>query len=64
MDNFNEKEKSKILFIYNALQDGWSIKKTDNFYIFKKKHENKKKYLSEDYLKNFILKYNNLENNN
>ena len=56
MDNINEKEKTKILFIYNALQDGWTIKKTDNFYIFKKKHENKKKYLSEDFFKKIYFK--------
>ena len=60
-DNTVSKENLKILFIYNAIQDGWCVKKEDNMYLFRKKHENKKKYFSEDYLKKFVLKYNNLD---
>jgi hypothetical protein len=59
MENLTEKEQLKIRFIYNAIQDGWSVQKKDKMYIFKKKHENKKKYVSEDFLKKFIIKYNN-----
>jgi hypothetical protein len=44
----------KITFISNALDDGWSIHKNNNKYIFTKKHEGKKEVLSDDYLKNFI----------
>ena len=58
MDNLNEKEKMKVMFIYNAIEDGWIVKKTEKLYIFKKKHNNNKKYLSDKYLKQFILKYN------
>ena len=58
MDEFSNKEIAKMKFIYNAIEDGWSIKKKDRVYIFKKNHENKKKYVSEDFLKKFILKYN------
>jgi|TARA_Y100000992_G_scaffold166828_1_gene112107 hypothetical protein len=58
MDEFSNKEIAKMKFIYNAIEDGWCIKKKDRIYIFKKNHENKKKYVSEDFLKKFILKYN------
>ena len=32
----------KMILLYNALEDGWSIKHKDNSYIFTKKHQNKK----------------------
>ena len=34
--NIKSKEFSKIMFIYNALEDGWTIKKINNKYIFSK----------------------------
>ena len=58
MDELNNKEISKIKLIYSDIEDEWYVNKKDKFYIFKKKHENKKKYISEDFLKKFILKYN------
>jgi len=45
----------KMLFIYNALDDGWSIKKLEDSYIFSKKHEGKKEIFLDDYLTKFIL---------
>jgi hypothetical protein len=44
----------KMNLIYNALDEGWSIKKKDNSYIFTKKHENKKEILEESYLLKFL----------
>jgi len=38
----------------NALDQGWSIKKKDESYIFTKKHENKKEIFQENYLDEFI----------
>ena len=32
----------KMAFIYNALEKGWTVKKNNNLYIFKKNHEGKK----------------------
>jgi hypothetical protein len=43
-------------FIYNALENGWNIEKKDNFYIFRKKHENKREYYLDSYLNKFIEK--------
>ena len=37
----------KMVFLYNALDNGWSIKKNQNSYIFKKNHEGKKEVLNE-----------------
>ena len=50
----------KMIFIYNALQNGWSVVKNENSYIFKKNHEGKKEILLDNYLKRFIV--SNLKN--
>jgi hypothetical protein len=44
----------KMIFIMNALEKGWSIKKAQESYIFTKKHENKKEIFQENYLEEFI----------
>jgi hypothetical protein len=44
----------KMLFLYNALQDGWCVKKSKESYIFTKKHENKQQVFEESYLLDFM----------
>ena len=44
----------KMVFIYNALEEGWNIGKKKDLYIFNKKHENKKEVYLDEYLKSFI----------
>ena len=39
--NVSNKYLQKMVFINNALEDGWSVKKKENSYIFTKKHENR-----------------------
>jgi hypothetical protein len=51
----NKKQYQKFVFINNALEDGWCIKKIDEKYIFTKKHENRREIFQEDYLENFIV---------
>lgn len=45
----------KMVFIMNALEKGWSIKKQQDKYIFTKKHENKREIFEENYLERFII---------
>ena len=50
-----ENEKfQKMLFLYNAINDGWSIKKRKESYIFTKNHEGKKQILEDSYLLTFV----------
>jgi hypothetical protein len=49
------KHLQKMMFISNALDKGWSIKKVNNVYVFTKKHENKKEVFEEKYLETFIV---------
>ena len=44
----------KMAFIYNALEDGWTIKKNNNNYTFTKNHKGKKEIYLDSYLKDFI----------
>jgi hypothetical protein len=44
----------KMMFIMNALDFGWTIKKSRDSYIFTKKHEGKKEVFHENYLESFI----------
>tara|TARA_Y100000389_G_scaffold179159_1_gene192932 strand:- start:45 stop:239 length:195 start_codon:yes stop_codon:yes gene_type:complete len=53
MDNLDIISK-KMIFIYNALENGWSIKKRENTFIFTKKHEGKKEVFSNEYLLTFM----------
>ena len=45
----------KMIFLTNALEEGWSIRKSNDSYIFTKKHENKREIFQEDYLEKFVL---------
>ena len=44
----------KMVFLFNAINDGWTIKKRNDSYIFNKKHEGKKEIFREDYLLSFM----------
>jgi len=44
----------KMVILYNSIEQGWSVKKNNNSYIFSKKHENKKEVLEESYLLKFM----------
>jgi hypothetical protein len=46
----------KMFFILNSLNDGWTIRKQNDNFIFTKKHEGRKEVLTEGYLKEFIVK--------
>jgi hypothetical protein len=44
----------KMLFLFNAINDGWSVKKRNDSYIFTKNHEGKKEIFLESYLLSFM----------
>jgi len=50
----SKKNFQKMLFLTNAIEKGWSVKKTESSYVFRKKTENKKEVLRTDYLEKFI----------
>jgi hypothetical protein len=44
----------KMLFIINALEQGWAVRKNNDTYIFTKKHENRQEIFQENYLETFV----------
>ena len=59
--NLSSKEIHKIIFLYNALQDGWTIKKRDEKYIFTKHNNKDKEVYMDNFLEKFIIKNFNLD---
>jgi hypothetical protein len=44
----------KMLLLYNSIEQGWSVKKQNETYVFAKKHEGKKEVLEDAYLLKFM----------
>ena len=51
----------KMILIYNALNDGWTIEKNNNKIIFTKNHQGENKYYLENYLSTFMKEYLNVK---
>jgi hypothetical protein len=66
MEYISSKEIQKMVFIYNAVNDGWSVKKIEKSkYEFTKElnnFKNKKEINFENYLKKFLLFNLSIEN--
>lgn len=52
--NINCITLQKMALIYNALEDGWTVKKKQNKYIFIKNHNGRKEVYLDDYLRRFM----------
>ena len=52
--HFSKPAFQKMLFIANALEQGWTVKKSQDSYIFTKRHENKEEIFQENYLETFV----------
>jgi len=51
-----------MAFVFNALENGWAIKKKEDLYIFSKNHEGKKEVYLDNYLKRFMKQNFNINN--
>lgn len=56
LENADPHKLYQMAFIFKALEDGWKIKKGKKCdqYVFYKKHDRKKYFLSKKYSQNFI----------
>jgi len=50
----DSKKLQKMVLIFNAIEDGWALKKKGDSYVFTKNHEGKKSVYQEDYLLDFL----------
>lgn len=44
----------KMVLLFNSIEQGWSIKKRGDSYVFTKNHEGKKEVLEDAYLMKFM----------
>lgn len=55
--DINSELKNKIYvmhFVMNTLENGWTIRKKNDNFVFRKKHKNRDEVYSDDYLINFL----------
>ena len=52
--NISREKLVKMMFLSYAIENGWEIRKKNNSYIFRKKHDNKKEIFDNEYLTTFI----------
>jgi hypothetical protein len=52
--NIDNIKFQKMVLLYNAIEEGWTIKKRNNKYYFIKKHEERKEFMNDNYLIKFI----------
>ena len=45
----------KIALLFNALENGWTIKKKESCYVFSKNHNGQKEVYLDSYLKRFMV---------
>lgn len=50
----SDKTMQKYIFIMNALENGWKVKKRKDSYIFTKRHNGCKKVFKDGYLEHFL----------
>ena len=44
----------KMVLLYNAIEEGWTVKRRNETYVFIKNHEGKKEVLLDTYLDKFM----------
>lgn len=54
MKSNSELNINKMVFINNAIESGWTVRKKGDSYVFTKKHENRREVFMENYLEKFI----------
>jgi len=50
----DKKTFTKMNFLYNAINEGWTVTKQKNKYVFIKRHDGRKEVFSENFLDTFV----------
>lgn len=50
----DRKTFTKITFIYNAINHGWTVSKKNDKYIFTRPHDGRKEIFTDSYLNTFV----------
>ena len=52
--NIDKTTLHKMILLFNALEEGWTIHRNNQAYVFSKNHEGKKEILLDSYLLKFM----------
>jgi len=52
--SLDDQTVNKMIFLYNAVDKGWTVKRKGDKYIFVKKHEGKREILHDSFLERFV----------
>lgn len=44
----------KMVFLFNSIEQGWTVKKREGAFVFTKPHENKKEVIADSYIMQFM----------
>lgn len=50
----DSKKFQKMILMFNAIENGWTLKKRNDSYVFTKNHEGKKAVFQDEYLLDFF----------
>lgn len=51
---------ARMSFVYNAINDGWTVRKKKDNYVFTKPHDNRKEIFEGSYLESFVTQNMNI----
>jgi len=51
---------ARMSFVYNAINDGWTVRKKKDNYVFTKPHDNRKEIFECSYLESFVTQNMNI----
>lgn len=57
----DRKQFRKMLFLSNAIDDGWSVRRRDDTYTFAKKHEGRREVFADAYLDDFVRTHSDVD---
>ena len=54
LKGLDEQTVNKMIFLYNAVDSGWTVNRKGDKYIFVKKHEGKREIFQDSFLERFV----------
>jgi|OM-RGC.v1.031707968 hypothetical protein len=61
LSNLGKKELIIMTFLYKSLENGWTIRKSKDIFLFKKKHNGQREILDPNYLSKFMDEHLDIE---
>jgi|TARA_Y100000389_G_C17466334_1_gene525972 hypothetical protein len=57
VDTTDHKKLAKLQFIHNALEKGWSVRKREANYVFRKRHNGEIRVFQKSFIEEFVREH-------